>query len=132
MKKVVFSMLLVIMGVIGVCAATQTVATKSISVTSGGAVTYTNLSASYDTARVMADPTSITSGTKKQKFIGYLNSSGTLTNKKSATGTLYTNACTLVTIGTIGKGKWYIVDQAFDGSTDYAGWSGTLTIQSVS
>lgn len=129
-KRVLFVFVMMFVGVIGVCAATQNVMTKSVNLSSGGAAAWTNLSASYANAKAMTEPTSITSGTKKTKIIGYLQSNGTLTNKQSAITPISTTLCNIVNVGSIGKGTWYIINQAFDGSTNYAGWKGTLSINS--
>ncbi len=73
-----------------------------------------------------------TSGVKKTKYIAYRLENGSLVKKatKITSFTVYT--CNLVSIGSVGKGKWSITNQAFDGSTDYAGWNGQLKYLSVS
>lgn len=133
-KNLVFALALLFLGIGIVSAARQTIKTETgYNLTGGRARSFVNLSSRNDTAYAMVDPTIISDGVapKLTKFIGYKSSGGTLTNKKTGTGSLYSNACTDITIGNIGSGTWTITNQAFDGNVIYTGWSGTLTLYSL-
>ena len=133
LKHTLLVMILLVIGVITVHAATQNIiVNKSYSIASGGATTWVNKTASYDNAWAGIEPTSITSGTKKTKVVVQKNVSGTLTNKKEKIIDISTSVSTYNNIGSVGKGTWVISNYALNGSTDYAGWSGAFTLNSLS
>lgn len=137
MKKTVkmfgLALTLIIVGVAGVSAASQVIySSTGYSINSGGAVSVVNKSASNNIAKANMTIDGAKSGTKNTKYIAYRLESGSLVKKATKiTGyALYT--CNLITIGTVGRGTWTISNQAFDGSTTYAGWNGSLQYSSVS
>lgn len=100
------------------------------SVESGLGNAYVNLKSNYDYAAVRTSPTKVGSGTKKTVIIGYKNSNGTLINRTSKTIAISTDVSRTANLGKLTKGTWVIRNNAFEGNTNYAGWSGTLTVVS--
>lgn len=139
MKKYIKLSVLVIavmvIGVVTVNAATTTLATiSSYTINSGGEFSMSELKpgAGQNYAIATIDPSTVTSGTKKTVFVGYVKSLSYYLQKASKTTTFSTMACTKVSIGKIGSGTWKISNQAYSGSTKYAGWSGQLILSSSS
>ena len=135
MKRIalVLPVLLFICGIGAIKAASKTIYTdKSYSINSGGVKGFMNLNASYNKAKVDMSVDGISAGTNKTKYIAYRMENGSLVKKstKFAPLSLYTSY--YVSFGSIGRGKWTINNQAFDGSTNYAGWNGSLKIISES
>lgn len=100
------------------------------SVESGLGNAYVNLKSNYDYAAVRTSPTKVGSGTKKTVIIGYKNSNGTLINRTSKTIAISTDVSRTANLGKLTKGTWVIRNNAFEGNTNYAGWSGTLIVVS--
>ena len=134
LKTICLALCLMCIGMLVVSAASKTIYTNnSYKLDKGGAVAVVNLSAPNNNAKATIEITSITSGTKKTRFVGSKLVSGKYQIKANATSSITLNTCSLVTIGNIGKGTWQIVNYADNGSgSDYAGWGGYLTYTSVS
>ena len=101
-------------------------------INSGGAEMVMNKKAKYKNAKAEFDIESTTNGIQKTKFVVYKLENGTNVKKATKIIGITPWTCQNIVIGTIGKGKWSIANQAFDGSNKLAGWNGSLKYISVS
>lgn len=149
MKKLgkVALVLAVFVGIIGVCAATQTLFTdNSYRLAKGGASVTSGLKSNYDyveadvfvqnlvssTSRSGDQTMGSAQGTTTVFKLYKTNSSGALTLVSNVSTPLIKLTSKIVALGKPGKGTLSILNQAFSGSTDYDGYSGALKYYSHS
>lgn len=128
LKNFTFGFAVLFVGTIAVFAATKTIYTSSkYSINAGGSTIITGLSGTYAYAKGDATVDGVTSGTSTTTvFKAYINNSGVTTLKATKSLSLTRYSSRLFTIGYVGSGTWIINNNAFSGSTKYAGWNGSL------
>lgn len=136
MKKIVIILMgtIALMSIGSQCAkaATQILETNpSYSISSGGATFMTNKKANNSNAYADMGVDGFSSSTDtRTKYVAYKTVDGTLQKQATKITGFVLYSSNLVNIGNVGSGVWSIINQAFDGSTKFAGWNGSLTYSS--
>ncbi len=126
--------MLLVLGIASIHAASKTIYSDSAySVNYGGARAIVNLSAPYPVAQVDLSVNAINGvALYKTKFVAGKTENGEYSDKVSKVVNISLFTSYLGNIGTVGSGTWSIRNQAFENSSKYVGWSGTLKYNSIS